>query len=163
MTVRVQFLPGEPLTGQLLYRVGEHGFMFQVADHAEAQQRAGSDGVMSVVADTLQIEVGVETGQLLFAWGYLPASSWVDAELQRPKFVPGTLKLKALDELEPGVSFSITRGVDWKAEFDRSAGWLRVFTLSEPSGVAVQIADGVAVGLQEDEIVEIWLRPRVVD
>jgi hypothetical protein len=163
MTIRVQFSPGDPLAGQLLYRAGEHSFMFQVADHSEAQQRAGSDGVTSIVADTLQIEVGVETGQLLFAWGYLPERSWSEVELHRPEFVPGTLRLKALDELEPGISLSISRGADWIAEFDRSVGWLRVSARNVEIDVAVQIADGVAVGLREDEVAEIWLCPRVVD
>lgn len=163
MTVEVRISPGEPLAGQLLYRVSEYSFMFQVADHAEAHRRAGSEGVTSLVADTLQLEVGVETGQLLFAWGYLPASSWSRVVLERPRFVPGVLELKALDDLEPGASLSISRGADWKAEFDRSIGWLRVATLGAASDAAVQIADGVVIGVREDEIAEIWLRPSVVD
>jgi hypothetical protein len=163
MTVSVRIEPGDPLTGHLLYRATEYSFAFTVSDSLEVRQRAGSEGVTSLVADSLQLEVGVETGQLLFAWGYLPEGSWLAAALRQPRLVPGVVKVEDLDELESGVSLSISRGADWVVEFDRSLGWLRVSSSADVREVIVQIADGVAVGVLRGFIVEIWLRPEFVE
>lgn len=163
MTPRVAIEAGRPLSGQLLYRASEYSFMYQVADGLEVQRRTGSEGVTSLVADTLQLEVGVQTGQVLFAWGYLPSNSWRETDFLPPEVEHGVLRLKDFGELESGVSISISRGSEWKVEFNRTTGWVRVAVSPIGGEVAVQIADGVVVGVQGDRIVSVWLCPKFVD
>ncbi|MFI6820448.1 hypothetical protein ACIBJE_05765 [Micromonospora sp. NPDC050187] len=163
MTLMVRFEDGRTLSGKLFFRAAEHSFSYEAADDVDLECRAGSDGVTSLVADTLQIEVGVETGQLLFAWGYLPANSWSRTSLPQPEALPGVLRLVPGEDLEPGVSLSISRSSNWKAEFDQAAGCVRVSAEYETHPTVVKIADGVAVGVQDGVISSIWLWPEFVD
>ncbi|XTZ17758.1 hypothetical protein ACQSSU_10490 [Micromonospora echinospora] len=163
MTPMVRFEDGGALSGRLFFRAAEHSFSYEAADEADLERRTGSEGVTSLVADTLQIEVGVETGQLIFAWGYLPANSWSRTPLPQPEVLPGVLRLVSGEDLEPGVSLSISRNSHWKAEFDQSAGCVRVSAEYETHPIVVKIADGVAVGVQNGAISSIWLWPEFVE
>ncbi|MFG1840532.1 hypothetical protein [Micromonospora sp. NPDC049175] len=162
MIPKIEMQVGDPLAGRLLFRAQEHSFSYEVTDGEDFRRRSGDEGLTSLVADTLQLEVGIETGELLFAWGYFPATSWSAATLPRPNVVPGVLRLVSVDELEAGVSLSIFRGGDWKAEFDQAAGFLRVSLDDGATASVVEIAQGVAVGVRDGLIRSVWLRPLFV-
>ncbi|MEU8185560.1 hypothetical protein AB0B86_32845 [Micromonospora sp. NPDC049047] len=68
----------------------------------------------------------------------------------------------SVDELEAGVSLSISRNDDWKAEFDQAAGSLRVSVEGDPATSLVEIAQGVAVWVRAGLIRSIWLWPNFV-
>lgn len=162
MISTIQTSPGTPLAGKLLYRAGEYSFAYEVLDPEELERRVGSEGVTSLVVDTLRLEIGVETGELLFAWGYLPEKSWDGLELPHPILRPGMIRLEERNNLEPGISLSLSRNSKWRVEFDSRQGWLRIARHDFEDESAIQIADDVAIGVWRGSIAAIWLRPTFV-
>ena len=96
-----------PLSGQLIYRAYEYSFDFEVEAHSELARRAGSEGTTSLLMGTLQIEIGIETGTLLFVWGLHSHTKWLRDQL--PSFSPRPGSVKVLFDEEPivGVSQSL--------------------------------------------------------
>ncbi len=151
--------PGDPLAGSLVYSARDKGFSFTPASLTDLSQRLGGDGRTSLVADTLQLETSVKTGEVLFAWGYLPEESWRDAPLLLPDASPASVTVELEHPpLEEAISVSIAR-TEWKAQANRAAGLLRVVRAdAEPRENLHEIAEGVFLGISETSLNSIWLR-----
>jgi hypothetical protein len=63
-------LDATPLDGVLRYIDAEHSFSFDVGSPAELLDRSGPAGVTSLSIGTLQVEVGVATGQVCLSGGF---------------------------------------------------------------------------------------------
>jgi hypothetical protein len=146
------------LGGTLSYVKSEHSFTYDPARSSDLAARAGGSGVTSLVIDTLQIEVGVDTGRLLFVWGYHPMGGWLHADLSSPQSAPGQVIVEVDDELEMGISIPIP-GHDWLTEYDPRRGLICVRRYQSAPSHYVTIADGVTVGLSENSINDLWLQP----
>ncbi|WP_411574095.1 hypothetical protein [Streptomyces fradiae] len=160
MKLRFRAAPGSALRGSLTYARSEHSFLYEADDPGDLACRAGSSGVTSLVVDTLQLEVGVETGQALYIWGYHPAGQWESTSLSLPEAAPGELLVTADEGLEEAVSVPLPGG-DWRTRFDPDQGIVHVARTSQADDVVrhVRIADGVIVGLAGDSVRDFWLRP----
>ncbi|MEV5302942.1 hypothetical protein [Amycolatopsis methanolica] len=153
----------KPLSGALRYSRADRAFAFRLRDRGELESLVGRGGVTSLVADTLQLEVAVETGRALFVWGYWPAESWRPERLELPDSVGGRVTV-AVDgpPLEEGVSVAIT-GTGWETLFDQEAGLVRVVRDRQLVEKVVEIADGVHLGLSGAALNSFWLAPEITD
>jgi hypothetical protein len=154
---------GIPLAGSLAYSVGDMSFSFRPKNAADLARRVGDEGLTSLVADSIQLEVAVATGEVLYVWGYLPRRSWRQASLQFPGATYGVVRVELEDPpLEEAVSVSIAR-TEWAAYFDESSGYVRLIR-ADPGRVEIlyQVAEGVFLGLSGDLLNSIWLKPQMV-
>lgn len=149
---------GTPLQGVLTYDESEYGFSFSTQSRESLNQRLGSQGVTSVLIDTLQLEVDIESREVLFAWGYFPITRSVVAEFSDPHYIPGRVSISSDNTFEPGVSFEIP-GDSWHISHDPASGWI-VVRQTEAAGIEfVQIATGTVLGIANGNLVSVWLHP----
>jgi hypothetical protein len=154
-------VPGRPpLEGLLRYVEAEHSFTFDVASPAELQERTGTRGVTSLSVGTLQIEVGIETGAVLFAWGLNPRTAWYATGGRRPKPAMTGARVETVDPLQRGVTLELAGAGEWVTMFDEETGW--VLVTARPHRMSehdLLVATGVALGTSNGELDAIWLQP----
>lgn len=154
-------VPGRsPLEGLLRYVESEHSFTFDVASPAELQERTGVRGVTSLSVGTLQIEVGIETGAVLFAWGLHPRTAWHARGGRPPSPTMTGARVETLEPLQRGVTLELAGVGEWATMFDEETGW--VLVTKRPDSVSeheLLVATGVALGISNGKLDAIWLRP----
>lgn len=157
MSFAVDF-SARPLEGQCLYIEDEHSFDFLPAVGTQVDDRAGTSGTTSLAIGTLQVEVGVESGALLFVWGYLPRESWLIDSVSAPASVrEGLVRVKDREPLQAGVSKALALHGEWPTHFDPSSGWVR---MGEPTvDLSVSFASSTVAGFVKDRLTTLWLRP----
>ncbi|MCW1100057.1 hypothetical protein OJ963_40415 [Streptomyces sp. RS2] len=149
---------GSPLEGLLTYDDSEYGFSFNAQSGDSLSERLGSEGVASALIGTLQLEVDIESREVLFAWGYFPNVRGVVSKLDTPQFSPGRVFISSDHSFEPGVSFDIP-GKGWRVSYDPSSGWV-AFCLNDAAGAEfVRIAGGTVLGISDGDLVSLWLYP----
>lgn len=152
---------GSRLRGVLEYIQEDQAFQFSVNDPAELTKRLGQLGTFSLVIGTLQLEVAVETGLLLFAHGYCPQAGWVHKPLGSPKFKKASTVRVSPDQLPvAGTSLELASPESVAIEMDDASGWLRLRIVGGMSGTLVLIADGIVIDLHGQGIGGVWLRSR---
>ena len=158
--MRFEWSKAEALAGTLLYRAAEHSIDFEPAARASLEERAGSHGSTSLLVGTLQLEVAVETAELLFPWGLFPKTRWEIGTLQAPNFTSGRVRLASAEPLKPGVSHAVPAGESWRIVRDGISGWICVGeTFVDREAIAVEYATDAALVLVGDQLVSLWLRP----
>ena len=149
-----------PLSGLLRYVEPEHSFNFDAGSPADLQRRTGRAGVTSMSIGTLQLEVGIESGLVLFAWGLHPSISWNRESIGRPHTVPGGLRVESELPLQRGVSLALAPVGAWVTSFDEASGWVRISQdPNHASAVEVAVATGVALGVTDGRLDAVWLEP----
>jgi hypothetical protein len=148
-----------PLAGLLNYTDAEYSFGFEIGSPADLSQRAGESGVTSVLAGTLQIEIGVATRRALYVWGLHPRNRWTSAVLTAPDAEPRAAFFDPDRSFEPGVSISVAPVGAWRTEFDDESGWIRVAPDSRADDAVANIAEGILLGRRDGELHSIWLQP----
>jgi hypothetical protein len=149
-----------PLVGEPIYVSGDHAFNFRPADSDAVGERAGQLGTTSVVLDTLQLEVGVETGQCLWVWGYSPVTGWAKRTLLVPSVEPGGVRCSTGAGLQRGVSMAAIDGA--YRYFDPSSGWFctaATDTWLDLGARALEIATGTILLLTDDDLMAVFVRP----
>ncbi|MET7486613.1 hypothetical protein [Streptomyces sp. NPDC005538] len=149
---------GALLEGVLAYSEAEHGFSFSARSGDSLSERLGTQGVTSVVIDTLQLEVDIESREVLFAWGYFPNVRGVMSESNSPQITPGRVFLSSDDPLEPGVSYEVP-GDGWRVSYDPSSGWITIELDGSADAKFVQIASGTVLGIDSGDLVSVRLNP----
>jgi hypothetical protein len=147
------------LEGTLRYLNDEQSFAFDVASPDDLLANLGSDEMTSVSVGTLQIEVSVPTGIVLFVWGFHPRATWREARLATPRAVPGSLRIDAGHDLRRGVSLRLAPPGAWATCFDDTTGWVRIAESEAGRGYYVEVARGVVLGLANGELESLWLQP----
>ncbi|KOX30065.1 hypothetical protein ADK67_09870 [Saccharothrix sp. NRRL B-16348] len=142
----------------LTYDESEYGFSFSASSDEPLSERLGSEGVASVLIGTLQLEVGIESREVLFAWGYFPNVRGVTAELGAPDFIAGRVFISSDHAFEPGVSFEVP-GDGLRVSYDPSSGWVALRLKDALDAKFVQIASGVVLGIDTGYLVSVWLHP----
>lgn len=153
---------GSPLEGVLTYDESEYGFSFIAQSGESLNGRLGSEGVASVLVGTLQLEVDIESREVLFAWGYFPNVRGVVAELSAPQFIHGRVFISSDHSFEPGVSFEVP-GERWRVSYDPSSGWVAIRLNNASDTEFVQIASGTVLGIDNGDLVSVWLSPVFVE
>jgi hypothetical protein len=147
------------LPGRLIYRAYEYSFDFEVGLESELTKRAGSQGTTSLLLDTLQIEIGVETGTVLFVWGLHPHTKWVKERLAPFSARPGSVRV-LLDRLPTvGVSESLKDISQVRTTYDPNTGWIRISPGQDLSEDYIEFADNTVIGLANEKLTSLWLRP----
>jgi hypothetical protein len=149
---------GYRLEGVLTYSESEYGFSFSAQSGESLSERLGSEGVASVLIGTLQLEVDIESREVLFAWGYFPNVRAVAVELIAPRFNPGRVFISSDHSFEPGVSFEVP-GDRWRVSHDPSSGWVAIRLSDAADAEFVQIASGTVLGVKDGDLVSVWLNP----
>ncbi|MGW0606262.1 hypothetical protein [Streptomyces sp. NPDC002640] len=160
--MRFSVQEGPPLEGVLVYTESEYGFSFRARDGEALGARLGSQGVTSVVIGTLQLEVDIESGEVLFAWGYLPNVRSVVAETEPPRAVAGRVLVSPEERFDHGISVRVP-GDDWRVTHDPSSGTVAVRLNGDSGATFVRIADGTVLGLDGGHLVSVWLTPLFVE
>jgi hypothetical protein len=150
------------LRGTLTYSKRDFGFGFDPISQAELEERLSLEGTASLSLDTLQIEIDVGTGILLYAWGYCPHVSWHPEHL-RPAFDAAGIRVGGLARVERGVSVAIDDDRIWRTSYDASTGWICV--RAQPRSAASQLfefASACVAELNASRLSALWLRPLVL-
>jgi hypothetical protein len=150
---------GDALEGALEYDAAEHSFRFTPASPVDLAERAGAGGRTSLSIGTLQLEVGVATGIVLFAWGLHPRAAWQERAVGSPRAEPGVVRVSCREHLERGVAVSLAEVGRWATSYDVGTGWVRVAPAEEPDEAQVLIASNTVLGLRQGQLSSVWLRP----
>lgn len=151
------------IDGELVYRQTEYSIDFKVASSDLLAERIGSASSTSLSLTTLQIEVGIENGELLYPWGLFPKARWHTRTLSAPNLQPGRVCLvQGGEKLQVGVSVLIPGSSSWPIVWDKDTGWICVGNdSSNQDATAVEFSKNAAVVLAGGELVSLWLRPKM--
>ena len=110
---------------------------------------------------TLQLEVAIDSGSVLYPWGYHPRASRRSGRVPNPLARGAGLTLVPRHQLRPGVSLDVTGGARWATVYDDDSGWIGIHALdaAEPQDL-VLFAAGAVAGLRGGQLVGLWLHPQ---
>jgi hypothetical protein len=144
-----------------LYRTGDHALDFE-PEPVDELQRSGQAGTASLAIATLQIEVAVDSQDLLYVWGYFPREATLQGNVLPPPAIPGCLRVRGVSGFAPGVAIDINGGKRWNAIWDQGTGWIEVSSESRASiDKFVTFATGCVAGITGGQLVSLRLHPRV--
>ncbi|MCC8373917.1 MULTISPECIES: hypothetical protein [Photorhabdus] len=151
----------KPLQGKLIYRESEYSIDFIDYSEVEVERKTGNQGCTSLTIGTLQIEVGVESGKLLYPWGLYPLQHCESRELIIPTMLPGEIFVYLNNtKLIQGVAMDIPNINLWPAFRDPSTKWICIGDDELIGGITViQFADNVAMALRNDSLMSLWIKP----
>src|SRR5437667_600039 len=124
MKPRFEIVPGvNPLPGRPTYADGDYAFHYVLDSEELAKEMEGSEGVLSLAVDTLEIVVSCEKQLVLWIHGYWPYHSWRRHALGRPKANRGGLRVELPRDFKRGMTYRMD--VDtWTTHFDPHTGWV---------------------------------------
>ena len=151
---------GTRLDGILFYLESERSFDFETLAPMDLARMRGESGVCSIqVGASLQLEVGVETGLLLFAWGYCPYESWQKMALDAPTLEDGQVVVRTRHGLNRGVSHKVGDD-EWCFAWDPESTWFRASRGQLGEDRVIQFASGCSIGLNSrGTLSSVWLNP----
>ncbi|HWX66877.1 MAG TPA: hypothetical protein VNZ27_10680 [Rhodanobacter sp.] len=157
--MKFEIVSGAASEGDLVYIASEYSLDFVKSSNSKLDGRTGNLGAGSVSIGTLQLEVSIDSGEILFPWGLFPSARWKEQVLSKPAALPGrVILLDAPTLLKRGVSLSISTALDWETKIDRSTGW--IYTgLDQSHGAAIEFATNAILILQFGTISGLWLKP----
>jgi hypothetical protein len=158
VSVKFESRSGVVLKGVLTYDRSEFGFSFDPQSGDFLRARVGSQGVTSASVGTLQLEVDVESREVLFVWGYFPQARSGTAQLNPPSFQPGRVLAIPNNPLQPGVAFDVSEET-WESILDPDSGWVVIQSGKEGDAEFTEIADGIFLGIRDGNLVSVWLKP----
>ena len=150
-----------PLKGTLVYRAYEYSFDFKVESETELARLAGHSGTISLVIGTLQIEVGIETGAVLFLWGlHSHSAQWRRDRLPVISWKKGCLTVRFDEEPIMGVSQELAEVGEWQTTYDANTGWICVSSQKgDAAECYVEFAQNTIAGVANQKLVSLRMRP----
>lgn len=157
--MKFETAPGAALEGDLVYIDSEYSLDFVKSSNSKLEGRIGNLGAGSISIDTLQLEISIDSGEILFPWGLFPSARWKERVLSKPVALPGkVILLDASTHLKKGVSLSISTALDWETKIDRDSGW--IYTgLDQSHSAAIEFATNAILILRLGTISGLWLKP----
>lgn len=153
-----------PIQGALLYVQSEHSIDFEPSFLNAVSTRTGVGGSASLSVGTLQIEVAVASGLLMYPWGYFPSGAWIRRQLSPVEFESASIRCVPTFALDAGVSYVIPESERWSTYYDETSGWLcstdRPILLETVR--IFEFASSVAASLDGNRLTSLWLRPSIV-
>jgi len=151
----------EEISGTLIYTESEHSFRFDPGSPAVLNDIAADAGLTSLAIGTLQVEVAIATGRVLFVWGLHSKARWTVEAIGQPEATPGLVELSRVHEVTAGVSRQIADAEELFTSFDPETGWVRVTwaPLNSTDEQRIRIASGTCLGLRGDQLTSVWLQP----
>jgi hypothetical protein len=148
--------PGPATHGRLIYRKSEYSIDFEHYSKEIHDQLVGPTGSISV--GTLQLEISVDSGKILFPWGLFPHQEWQHCRLIAPAIMQGELYARDISNLIIGGSVDLPGGDAWETKFDDISGWIYTGT-SELPDLSIEFADNVAASLTGNRLTGLWMKP----
>lgn len=151
--------PSSLIKGTLIYKDEEKSLDFipETSDSVEPLAAL-------VVGHTLQIHFRVRDGRLLYASGYFPKESWQreQGNLSIDKFTTGSVYIQLEEIAKAGMGYG-TQIEEAPASFFEKSGWLLIGKENslEEADSLTEIAEDVIVGLKEDNLVCLLLKPKI--
>ena len=143
------------LLGSLVYDPREYSFRFERGESALSEA-----GVTSLSIGTLQIEVDVASGRVLYVWGLHPHGRWQEGHAVPNDVIRGGVQVLADPPLVSGVSLAVAAAGEWVTTHDPVSGWVHVYPLDwAGDGVQVEVADDTLLGIEGDRLTSLWLKP----
>jgi hypothetical protein len=147
-----------PVAGRLLYVAKDYAISFMPTSSEEFRRRRGEFGEFTLGVDTLQLVAGLETRQLISAWGYFPRPGWRPAH--RAAISASTVEL----QWEPETAdYAIPGTGQWKRFFDESTGWAMAGSSSDQPAEYVEFVQGAVLAIRDEQPVGLWLHPEFVE
>ena len=155
-----------PLPGRCIYSREEYAFHFEPTDLVEvsALQRQGQ---ISLVIDTLEIEVVLIDNRLMYITGFWPHTAWKKNPL--PIIRPVTIGVRIVDFgriVESGFPYRLTDSHDrgWTTTFDENTGWIRISSseATEHDTMFCEFASNSVAAITHEKLTAFWLRPEIV-
>jgi hypothetical protein len=154
---------GTALGGSLVFSEGEHSFRFEPGSVVDLSDRTGDAGATSASVGTLQIELDVKSGVVLFVWGLHPRTLWATGSALPSDPREGTVRVVPPSSLVSGVALNLASVGEWETVQDPSTGWIRVRRDEAPDDEEVLVATGTILGLASGRLNSVWLQPVFVD
>ncbi|MEN6307984.1 MAG: hypothetical protein ABFD91_09540 [Anaerohalosphaeraceae bacterium] len=148
------------IEGKLVYRQGDYSFDFIPFSTDKFDTIVGEQSTTSLLINTLQIEISIQSKRLLYIWGYCPLFNYQEADIPEIKFEDGEITLLSDAALDIGVSMNISNGLKWSLYGDKKTGW-SVVTYHDKwqNSKFIRIANGCIVGLIDMQISCLCLNP----
>lgn len=149
--------------GELIYRTDEYSFDFVPAP-GDALDSYFVLGMASLLVGTLQLEIDVESGRVLFPSGYYPLIRYKLCAIVPP--VTEQVGLRAISDhlFSTGVGEKISDTGEWPTLFDNQTGWVGIGQIECGAGCRmVEFATNSVALLSGERLVGLLLRPRIVD
>lgn len=150
-----------PLQGELVYRAYEHSFDFKVKSNSELAKRTGDKGSTALLIGTLQIEVGIEAGTALYAWGlHSHISQWRRDHVPAVPAKSGGIKVIFDEEPVIGVSQGLADVKEWHTAFDPNTGWISISSNQfDNAAHYIEFAENTIAGVSNEKLVSLRLHP----
>jgi hypothetical protein len=146
----------------MIYRRSEYSFDFIQVDQSELLWRKQEGTMTPITIDTLQIEIAVDTGLALYAWGYYPNIRWTMGELQNISSYarPGTFCVEVDEGLYIGEAISYVEFGEWNTVFDPHTGWACIgnYEISHTAR-CIEFASNTVAVIDKERLEAIWLHP----
>jgi hypothetical protein len=154
------------LKGKHVYRREDYAFDFLPASIEQLRCGIGDLGTASLTIHELQIEMDVETGRLVYVWGYCPWFSWIETDMPLDGPVVDGAVFALEHELDRGEARSIppTQREQWRIMHNPSSGWVIAIAAStEDTGtdILVRITEGCILGLRGTDLTMLWIHAQV--
>jgi len=157
--VQFAYKPGNTIQGKLSYIDQDKAIDFVPVKEIHRPGRHGPSAAI-IIARTLQVEFLVNSGCLLYVWGYMPKENWQQTD-----------SLLLLKEARPGMVFvsgvagEVVAGSAYGTDLDsaspfyyRGSGHLLIGEL-EKADVLVEFATNTVIGLKDGRLCCVVLRP----
>jgi hypothetical protein len=154
----------QPVRGKLVYSSEDCSFGFEKEATAayDFLKRAGSGSAPLVIDYYLQLEVGVETGFLLYVHGLHNYHRWKQASLPGIRPMAGIVKAHFDREMKVAVGVKLVPPNTWMTIYDPLSGWVYIGPQAIPAADHhVEFADNTVAALAHDKLVALWLRPQM--
>ncbi|WP_239353055.1 hypothetical protein [Snodgrassella communis] len=154
-----------PLSGKLIYRKSEYSLDFIEYFDDGLAKLSRNGGSTSLTVHTLQIEIDINTGKLLYPWGLFPLMHIIDKSLSIPESHYGELFVKAeKNKFISGVSIEFPDSENWAIFKDPLSGWIFVGNPSITQyACSIEFASNVIASIEKGYIVAFWMKPVIED
>ncbi|WP_183032706.1 hypothetical protein [Cupriavidus sp. UME77] len=148
---------GSKLSGQLVYYRADYSIDF-IPEEKDIKSKVGDVGTGCISIGTLQLELSILTGEVLFPWGLFPATRWEEVTLKTPIFEGGRIFLMDPSILVCGGGVDLIGFGDWKTYFDSLSGWIYTGT-EEPAEIVIGFGENVGASLSGEKLIGLWMKP----
>ncbi|NWA86444.1 hypothetical protein [Pseudomonas sp. D2002] len=149
------------LVGELLYRNAEYSIDFLPTSKSEIASASGQLGRSSLTMGTLQLEVSIETGRVLYPWGLFPLMHCKQTKLTMRPLINGEIYVDITQlVLASGVAYAIPGADQWELLRDLDTGWICVGNADMSENVVlIEFSTDAVMSFKEEKFIALWLHP----
>lgn len=152
-----------PLSGRLIYRESECSFDFIDYVPDELFLKNGKEGSFLLCVNELLITTDIETGALLYPWGYFPLIDYEVIDMPVHSIVNGAVYAHSESTIfSEQMVLEVPGSSQWKVFRDMATGWVCVGDCyADDQTSIVQFAQNVMISIRGGVAVALWLKPEI--